>query len=266
MDKRACLESIVTHMGSVAVALSGGVDSGLVARVAHDCLGDGAIALTAVSPSLAAAEQRAVAELVARIGIRHLFLRSRETEDPRYRANASDRCYYCKTNVYQELVDYAHGEGFRHLADGTNADDAGDHRPGRRAAHQHGVRSPLQEAGFTKADVRALARELGLPIWDKPAAACLASRIPYGSTVTPEKLSQVEAAEAVLAELGLRQLRVRHHGPVARLEVEPEAVPVVLEHRRLITQRLKALGFVFVALDLDGFRSGSMNEALRSHG
>ena len=261
-DKLRQLEGILTQMGSAAVALSGGVDSGLVAKLARDCLGDSAIALTAVSPSLAAQERRDVTALVERIGIRHRFIDSHETEDPRYQVNAPDRCYFCKTNVYRELIDYAHGEGFRYVVDGTNADDVGDHRPGRRAAQEHGVRSPLQEAALNKAEVRALARELGLPIWDKPAAACLASRIPYGSEVTHEKLSQVEGAEAVLAELGLRQLRVRHHGQVARLEVEPDCLALVLEHRQLITRRLKQLGFVFVALDLDGFRSGSMNEAI----
>lgn len=257
------LEGILTGMGSVAVALSGGVDSGLVAKVARDRLGDAAIALTAASPSLPAQERRAVTELVARIGIRHLFLDSRETADPRYRANAPDRCYFCKTNVYEVLVDYAEGEGYRCVVDGTNADDAGDHRPGRRAARERGVRSPLQEAAVGKAEVRAMAKELGLPIWDKPAAACLASRIPYGSPVTHAKLGQVEAAEALLGALGLRQLRVRHHGQVARLEVEPHDLELVLEHRRRIARGLKELGFVYVTLDLEGFRSGSMNEALR---
>ena len=249
-------------MGSVAVALSGGVDSGLVAKVAHDCLGEAAMAVTAMSPSLATEERAAVASLVERIGIRHLFLDSYETEDPRYQANAPDRCYFCKTNVYDVLTGYAGGEGFRFLVDGTNADDVGDHRPGRRAAREQGVRSPLQEAAITKAEVRAIARDLGLPIWDKPAAACLASRIPYGSRVTDEKLSQVERAEAVLRALGIRQLRVRHHDKVARLEVEPDAIATVVKHRGRITERLKRLGFVYVALDLDGFRSGSLNEVL----
>ena len=256
------LEGIVGRMGSVAVALSGGVDSGLVAKVARDCLGDAAIALTAVSPSLAAQERQAVAELVRRIGIRHRYLDSHETEDPRYRANAPDRCYFCKTNVYEVLIDYAEGEGYRCVVDGTNADDAGDHRPGRRAARERGVRSPLQEAAVTKAEVRAMAKDLGLSIWDKPAAACLASRIPYGSAVTHEKLSQVEAAEARLGALGLGQLRVRHHGRIARLEVEPRELALVLERRQRIARELKDLGFVYVTLDLEGFRSGSMNEVL----
>ena len=257
------LEGILESMGSVAVALSGGVDSGLVAKVARDRLGDSALALTAVSPSLAAQERQAVADLVQRIGIRHVFLASHETEDPSYQANAPDRCYFCKTNVYEVLIDYAEGEGYRCLVDGTNADDVGDHRPGRRAALERGVRSPLQEAAVSKAEVRAMARELGLPIWDKPAAACLASRIPYGSAVTHEKLSRVEAAEALLGELGLGQLRVRHHDKVARLEVEAPELPQVLEHRERIVQGLKDLGFVYVTLDLEGFRSGSMNEVLR---
>lgn len=259
-QKHQQLQAILSDMGSVAVALSGGVDSGLVAKVAHDCLGKAAIAVTAVSPSLATGERDAVASLVERIGIRHLFLDSHETEDPRYQANARDRCYFCKTNVYDVLAGYAEGAGFRFLVDGTNVDDVGDHRPGRRAAREQGVRSPLQEAAVTKSEVRAMARELGLPIWDKPAAACLASRIPYGSRVTDEKLSQVERAEAVLRKLGIRQLRVRHHDTVARLEVEADAVATVMEHRGAIAERLKRLGFVYVALDLDGFRSGSLNE------
>ncbi len=259
-NKRRQLESIFEQMGSVAVALSGGVDSGLVAKVAYGCLGDSAIALTAVSPSLASQEQREVTSLVEQIGIRHQFLDSHETEDPRYQANASNRCYFCKTNVYQELINYARDKGFPYIVDGTNADDVGDHRPGRRAAQEHGVRSPLQEAAIGKEEVRTLARELGLAIWNKPAAACLASRIPYGSEVTHEKLSQVEEAEALLATLGLRQFRVRHHGQVARLEVEQDDLALVLENRKLITRQLKDIGFVFVAVDLDGFRSGSMNE------
>ena len=262
-QKRRQLEGILSRMGSVAVALSGGVDSGLIAKVAKDCLGDAAIALTAVSPSLAAQEREAVASLVELVGIRHVFLDSHETEDPRYQANAPDRCYFCKTNVYEVLIDYAEGEGYRCVVDGTNADDVGDHRPGRRAALERGVRSPLQEAAISKAEVRAMAKARGLPIWDKPAAACLASRIPYGSEVTHEKLSQVEAAEAVLGELGLRQLRVRHHDQVARLEVELQELPMVLEHREQIARRLRGLGFIYVTLDLDGFRSGSMNEVLR---
>ena len=261
-QKKHRLEEILADMGSVAVALSGGVDSGLVAKVAHGCLGDAAIAVTAVSPSLASDERDAVASLVQRIGIRHVFLDSRETEDPRYQANAPDRCYFCKINVYDVLTGYAEGEGFRFLVDGTNADDVGDHRPGRRAAHEQGVRSPLQEAAMSKAEVRAMARELDLPIWDKPAAACLASRIPYGSRVTDEKLGQVERAEAVLRELGIRQLRVRHHDQVARLEVEPDAVATVMQRSGEIAERLKRLGFTYVTLDLEGFRSGSMNEVL----
>lgn len=261
-QKQQHLEEILSAMGSVAVALSGGVDSGLVAKVAHDCLGEASIAVTAVSPSLAAEERDAVASLVERIGIRHVFVDSHETEDARYQANAPDRCYFCKTNVYDVLTGFSEGEGYRVLVDGTNADDVGDHRPGRRAAREQGVRSPLQEAAITKAEVRAMARELGLPIWDKPAAACLASRIPYGSRVTDAKLSQVERAEAVLRELGIRQLRVRHHDQVARLEVEPGDIATVMEHRGEITERLKRLGFVYVTLDLDGFRSGSLNEVL----
>ena len=261
-EKRQLIESIISEMGSVAVALSGGVDSGLVAKIASDCLGNSAVALTAVSPSLASQEKDDIEKLVQDIGIRHHFLTSHETEDPRYKVNDTNRCYFCKTNVYNDLVNYAEAEGYKVLLDGTNADDVGDHRPGRRAAKEHGVRSPLQEALITKAEVRSIAKDIGLNIWDKPAAACLASRIPYGSEVTLRKLNQVEQSEAVLRDIGFSQYRVRHHGKVARIEVESHEIDIAIKNKTIISEKFKDLGFVFITIDLDGFRSGSMNEVI----
>jgi uncharacterized protein len=189
-------------------------------------------------------------------------MESREIQDPRYTANTPQRCYFCKSSVLGRLTEYARREGYRYVLDGSNVDDLGDHRPGRQAAMELGVRSPLQEAGFTKSDIRRLARELGLPNWDKPSAACLASRIPYGSPVTAQALGQIEQAELVLRQMGLGQLRVRHHDQLARIEVEPADMPRVLAAREQLVKQFNALGYTYVTLDLAGFRSGSMNEAI----
>lgn len=258
------LQTLLCDLESVAVAYSGGVDSTLVLRVAHDALGDRAIALTAISPSLPEHERLEAEAIAQEIGVRHVPLETRETEDPRYIANAPDRCFFCKDEVYGRLVDFARREGYRHLVDGTNADDAGDHRPGRAAARKHGVRSPLEEVGLAKSEVREAARRLGLSNWDKPAAACLASRVPYGSPITEHMLSQVERAESALKRMGFGQLRVRHHDRIARIEVDPAEFESVLARREEIVERLTDIGFAYVSLDLAGFRSGSMNEALSS--
>ena len=251
--KYSQLKKIIAELGSsggIIVAYSGGTDSTLVLKIAHDVLGDHAIAMTAVSASLAATDRIEAQEIASLIGARHILVDTDETSNPEYLANTSNRCFFCKTDTYDKLAAYAQAHGFHTIVDGTNADDAHDYRPGRKAAHQHNVRSPLLEAGLTKAEIRELSRELGLPNWDKPAAACLSSRIPYGTTITLQALSQVERAEALVHSLGLRQLRVRHHDSIARIEVEPDDFPLLLKYRQQIVNGLKSLGYTYVTLDL----------------
>jgi uncharacterized protein len=230
--------------------------------VAHEVLGDKAIAVTAVSASLAAADRAEAEEIARQIGVRHILIETEETANPDYLANTPNRCFFCKTETYAKLAEYAHANSYAAIVDGTNADDLGDYRPGRQAARDHHVRSPLLEAGFSKADIRALAKAYGLPNWDKPAAACLSSRIPYGTVITIPMLSQVERAETMLRSLGIRQLRVRHHDQVARIEAEAGDFATLLAHRDEVVTALKAVGYNYVTLDLAGFRSGSMNEAI----
>ncbi len=246
------------------MAYSGGIDSTLVLKISYDCLGEGAVAITAVSPSLPARELEQAQAIARQIGAPHILIHSQEVADPRYLENTPSRCYFCKSEVYTQFVRRAAELGITTLVDGTNADDVGDHRPGLQAARQNGVRSPLQEAGFSKEDIRQLARQLGLPNWDKPAAACLSSRIPYGTRISLEMLSRVEQAERALHDLGLGQLRVRHHDQIARIEVEVEDFDRLLAHRQAILAALQQIGYQYVTLDLAGFRSGSMNEILHT--
>jgi len=261
-EKWERLQALLSAMDRVAVAFSGGVDSTLLLKAAADALGEGTIALIADSPSLPRRDLAEALELATRLNVPVRVIPTREVEDPEYVANTPHRCFVCKSHVYATLWQVAQEMGYSYLVDGTNADDVGDFRPGRDAARSLGVRSPLLEVGLTKEEIRALARHWGLPNWDKPSAACLSTRIPYGTPITQEALRQVEVAEEALREMGFTPLRVRHHGVLARVEISPDQFPRALEHRDAILQALRGAGFVYVTLDLAGFRSGSGNEIL----
>ncbi len=265
-QKCDALLSLLKGYGRVAVAFSGGVDSALVAKAAALACGENAIALTGVSPSLASGELEQAKAVAKEIGIRHEIITTEEFAVPNYQANAGDRCYYCKTELYNELGGVRTRFNFDVVCNGANLDDQGDHRPGMRAAQEYQVRSPLIEAKFTKEDVRALAQEWNLPVWDKPASPCLSSRLAYGVTVTPERVRRVDAAERFLRdELGLRELRVRlEQNELARIEVPVTALARLADEatRQNIVEQFKSLGFRYITLDLEGFRSGSLNAVL----
>jgi uncharacterized protein len=247
----------IARMGSAVVALSGGVDSAYLAWAAHEALGDRALAVTGVSPSYPAVQRDMVDRLVEAFGIRHEWIETHEIEDENYVRNAPNRCYFCKSELYSRLADLARERGLAVVLDGTNADDVADDRPGRVAAAERGVRSPLLECGVGKADIRELARRAGVPVWDAPASACLASRIPHGTPVTIGRLGRVERAESALRALGFRQLRVRNHDEVARVEIAADELARALdpEMAGAIVAALKPVGFKRVALDLEGYRS-----------
>jgi uncharacterized protein len=256
------LEAELAELGSACVAFSGGVDSSLVLAAAARTLGpEQVVAFTAVSATYLPEELRTARDLAMSLGVRHVVVETHEFDDPAFVGNPRERCYFCKRELVAELARAAHEVGCAALVDGANLDDLGDHRPGMRATAEGGVAHPLLAAGIGKAEVRRISKELGLVTWDAPQQACLASRIPYGEPITKEKLHTVAAAERVLRELGFRQCRVRHHGSVARVEVESGDLGRALEQRETIAHGMHDLGFTYVALDLEGFRSGSMNEA-----
>ncbi|MEZ5318870.1 MAG: ATP-dependent sacrificial sulfur transferase LarE [Vicinamibacterales bacterium] len=263
-EREAALLDRLAALRSVIVAYSGGVDSAYLAWAATRALGARALAVTADSPSYPD-RHRAMALRIARdFAIPHEIVTTRELDRPEYRANAPDRCYHCKHELYTTLTALARGRGFAAVADGSNADDRGDYRPGRRAAREFGVMSPLDDVGLTKRDIRDLSHRAGLPTWDEPASACLSSRVPYHSEVTPEKLRAIEQAEEALRRLGFRVLRVRHHGAVARVELGRDEMARAVEPdtARAIDRAIRDAGFQYVALDLRGYRLGSLNEGI----
>ncbi len=267
-EKEGKLFVLLAELGRVIVAYSGGTDSAYLAWAAHRALGDNALAVTAVSPSLPESSRRDAEDFARRVGFRHECLETREFDNSRYVENSPDRCFHCKDVFFTQLEALARERGFEHIVYGVNVDDLGDYRPGQNAAKQHGVRAPLMEAGLTKTEIRELSRLAGLPTWDRPAAACLSSRIPYGTPVTIERVKTVEAGEEALRALGFRQFRVRFHGDLVRIEVAPEELPRALdpEMAARFVGIFKPLGFHYVTLDLEGYRQGSLNAPLGNPG
>jgi uncharacterized protein len=263
-EKAAALESRLRKAGRVIVAFSGGADSSYLAFAAHRALSEDALAATAISPSYPASHREMADRVVEHIGIRHRYVETAEMEREGYRANRSDRCYFCKTELFEVLGRLREELRFDSVAYGLNADDRHDFRPGHRAAEEHRVLAPLMDVALSKAEIRALSRAAGLPTADLPASACLASRLPYGMEVTPERLRQVEEGEQRLRGLGFRQLRLRHHGEIARIEIDPSELPRALDPQvaKEMVAAIKPLGFRYVSLDLEGYRSGALNEVL----
>ena len=267
-EKLDHLKKTLRDMGTVLVAYSGGVDSTFLAVTAHEVLGKNSLAVFAASPVAPPMEKEEAEALAHNIGLRFKIIESSEMSNPDFVANPPERCYYCKRELFSELKPIAQAEGLKWIADGTNADDLSDFRPGRKASAEAGIRSPLLEAGLTKAEIRQLSHAQGLPTWDRPASPCLASRIPYGIPVTAETLNKIAGGEQYLHSLGLRQLRLRHHGDIARIELDPGDMDKIIkpEIRQDIVKHLKALGYKYVTLDLTGYRIGSLNEVLNLAG
>ena len=257
------LREILGEMGSIVVAFSGGVDSTFLLKMAAEVLGtEKVLAVTAQSPTYTLREFEESRQLAHDLGVRQMIINTEELENDDFAANPPERCYFCKQELFSSLLRIAGTEGASYIADGSNLDDLGDYRPGRKAAKEMGVRSPLLEAGMTKDDIRFFSREMGLPTWNKPACACLSSRFPYGTRITREKLAQVERGEDYLRSLGFGQFRLRHHGELARIEISRAQFPLMMENAAEVARKLKASGFTYVAMDLEGYRTGSMNEVL----
>ncbi len=263
--KQDRLFTVLKGYGRVMVAYSGGTDSAYLAWAAHHVLGDGAVAITADSASIPESHKRDAERLARQFGFRHEYVQTYEFDNPDYVKNGPDRCFHCKDELFTRLEEVGRERGIEHVVYGVNVDDLGDYRPGQKAAGLHAVKAPLVEAGLTKAEIRELSRQANLPTWDRPASACLSSRVPYGTPVTPETVKTVETGEEALRALGFRQFRVRFHGELVRIEIAPDELPSALtpEMARAFTSIFKPLGFLYVTLDLEGYRQGSLNAALR---